>query len=611
MKKINFLITLFLLSSMLILNSCGRKKETQTSDSNTNNKSSGENASQFSLTPLAPPDVKDAQIGDWIIKQEMSDAEKLNPVVTNDASAQGIYIYIFEPLIDVDRETYEIKPIIAKSEPVVSDDHLSYTFDLKENVKFSDGKPLTGEDVIFTIKTILNPFTDAQALRNYFLDFKSAELVDGNKYKVKVTMSRPYFKTVYTIGNIAIIPRHILDPDNENDKFSWEDFRSAMKDLDAKKYPEMSKYADFMNSQEVSRDPKYVVGSGPYKLENWITGQSITLLRNNDYWNSKEIPNFPKKLIFKTIQDQNAAIVSAKNKEVDYMFVIQPADFVENVKDPAQFNLKKALVTEPVYVYIAWNSKNPLFSDKKVRTALGYAIDRQSILNSVVYGMGTLVNTPVFIKSKYYNNNIKGIPYDPVKAKQLLDEAGWKDTDGDGVIDKIINGKKTDFKFTFVNNNNPKRKKVMLIVIDQLKRLGIKADLQEYEWSVFLDKTKKHEFDACYGAWQLSVTPEDPYQIWHSSQSEGEGSNYISYNNPESDKLLEQNRVEFDENKRIEILKKWQEIIAEDQPTTFLWSEPSRYLYNDRFKNTRWYAYPDSPLLNEWWTPLENQRYKN
>lgn len=151
----------------------------------------------------------------------------------------------------------------------------------------------------------------------------------------------------------------------------------------------------------------------------------------------------------------------------------------------------------------------------------------------------------------------------------------------------------------------------MLIVIEQLKQLGIRAELQEYEWSVFLDKTKKHEFDACYGAWQLNVTPEDPYQIWHSSQSQGEGSNWISYNNPESDKLLEQNRIEFDDNKRIEILNKWQEIINEDQPVTFLWTEPSRYLYSDRFKNTRWYAYPDSPLLNEWWTPVSAQRYRN
>ncbi len=171
MKKIIFFSMAVLLSGVVLLSSCGRKKDETASKEN----------STFQLTQLTPPDTKDAATGDWLIRQEMSDAEKLNPTVTNDAAAQGIYIYIFEPLIDVDRETYEIKPIIAKSAPVVSDDHMTYIFDLKENVTFSDGHPLTGEDVIFTIKTIKNPFTDAQALRNYFVDLKSVELVDGNK----------------------------------------------------------------------------------------------------------------------------------------------------------------------------------------------------------------------------------------------------------------------------------------------------------------------------------------------------------------------------------------------------------------------------------------------
>lgn len=602
MKRINLLTIAFLLTGALVLTSCGRQKETNTT---TNEKAS------FQLTELTPPDTKDAVTGDWLIRQEMSDAEKLNPTVTNDAAAQGIYIYIYESLLDIDRSTYEIKPIVAKAPPVISDDHLSYTFDLREDVKFSDGTPLTGEDIIFTVKTIKNPFTDAQALRNYFNDVKSVELVDGNKYKVRFNMNKPYFKAVYTLGSMAITPRHVLDPNNANEKFTWEELAAAEKSLDPKKFPELQKYADFMNSQEVARDAKYLIGSGPYIFDKWTTGQSIVLKRNENYWNKSEIPNFPGRLVFKIIQDQNAAIVAAKNNEVDEMFVIQPIDFVENVKNPEQFKLKKALVTEPTYVFIAWNNQNPLFADKNVRWALSHAIDRQSIIDKIVFGMGTPVNTPVFIKSKYYNTDLPEIKYDPALAKKMLEDAGWKDTDGDGIIDKVIDGKKTPFKFTFINNNNPKRKKVMLIVIEQLKQLGIQADLQEYEWSVFLDKTKKHQFDACYSAWQLNVTPEDPYQIWHSSQSEGEGSNFISYKNPESDKLLEQNRTEFDDAKRIELLKQWQKIIYDDQPTTFLWSEPSRYLYSDRFRNTRWYAYPDSPLLNEWWTPAASQRYRD
>lgn len=600
MQKVKTYIGILFLTFFIM--SCGRQQKVNTQ--------SGSNPA-FQITELAPSDISGAENGDWIIKQEMSDAEKLNPTVTNDATAQGIYLYIFESLLSVDRTTYELKPLIAKSLPVVSDDHLSYIFDLKENIIFSDGVPLTGEDVIFTMKTIKNPFTDAQATRNYFADLKSAELVDGNKYKVRFNMSKPYFRAVYSIGDMSITPKHILDKDGMNDKFTWEDFESAQKTFDAKKFPEMQKYADFLNSEEVSREKKYVIGSGPYILDKWTTGQSIALSRSNNYWNKSEIPNFPDKLIFKTIKDQNAAVVAAKNKETDYMEVIQPIDFVENVKNPEQFNLRKALVTEPAYNYISWNNQHPIFSDKKVRWAMAYAIDRRSIIDKIVYGMGTPIQSHIFIKSRFHNSDLPEIPYDINKAKQLLLEAGWKDTDGDGIIDKVIDGKKTDFRFTFTNNTNPKRKKVILILIEQLKQLGIEASIQEYEWSVFLDKIKKHQFDASFSGWQLTVTPDDPYQIWHSSQATGEGSNHFSYINPESDKLLEENRMEFDDNKRMVILKKWQKIIYDDQPVTFLWSEPSRYLYSDRYRNARWYSYPDSPLMNEWWVQSSKQLYKN
>lgn len=445
-KCINIAMMMLL---VLGVSSCGRKKDT--TESNTQ--------ASMQITQLGPVDTAGVTEGDWIVKQEMSDAEKLNPVVTNDATASGISLYIFENLLEVDRVTYEQIPLLAKSLPVISDDHLSYTFELRDNVKFSDGAPFSGEDIIFTVKVIKNPFTDAQALRNYFLDVKSVELVDGNKYKVRFNMAKPYFRAIYSIGDLEIIPKHLLDKDNMNDKFTWAELDAAQSNFDPKKYPEMQKFADFINSEEISRDPKYVVGTGPYVLDKWTTGQSITLKRNDNYWNKSEIPNYPNRIIFKTIKDQNAAVVAAKNKEVDHMEVIQPIDFVENVKDPGQFGLEKALVIEPSYNYIAWNNTSPLFSDSKVRWALSHAIDRQSIIDKIVFGMGNTIESHIFQKSKYLNTDLPKINYDPEKARKLLAEAGWKDTDGDGILDKVINGKKTDFRFTFTNNTNPKRKK--------------------------------------------------------------------------------------------------------------------------------------------------------
>lgn len=548
--------------------------------------------------------------GDYIIKHEMILPENLNPVTSNDAAATDIDEIIFESLLSIDKKTFELKPHLAVNFPDVSEDHLTYTFELDKNIKFSDGIPLTGEDIIFTLKVIKNPFVDAQFLRNYFDDTRKVELVDGDIFKIKFTQSRPYFKAIYFLGDMKIIPKHIFDPKNLTDKFSWEDIENASESLDAKKYPGMQKFANFFNSKDASASPEYLIGSGPYILENWDKqSETISLKRNDNYWKTPS-PYSLEKIIFRAVQDYNVAIQEIKNNMLDFMFVILPFDFFEGMKNPEQYNLKKVLVSEPVYTYIAWNNKNPLFKDKKVRRALSYAVDRQTIIDKILYGAAVPVQSHIYFKSKFINDNLPQIPYDLEKAKQLLAEAGWKDTDGDGILDKVIDGKKTDFKFTFMNNNNPKRKKIMLLVIESLKKIGISTDLKEYEWSIFLEKSRKHDFDACYASWQLNVTPDDPYQIWHSTESENEGSNIISYNNSESDKLLEENRITFDDSKRKKILDNWQQIIYDDQPVTFLWTEQSRYLFNERFRNTEFYGYPGGSYYSEWWVPKALQKYK-
>ena len=600
MKKLN-LVLVIILSVSFIIYSCGRQKQETSETMETDTKE----------TPLMPPDVEDAVQGDWIIQQELADAEKLNPIVSNDATASEICWYIFDKLLPVDRETYKLKPSVAKDMPEISDDKLTYTFELRDDVNFSDGQPLTGEDVIFSMKSIKNPFTDAQARRNYFIDIKNVELVDGNKYKVRFTMHKPYYGAIYSIGDLEILPKHILDKDGVTDNFTFEKLEEASKTFDPVKYPELQKFADFINSQEVSRDPKFVVGSGPYKLEKWVTGQAITLTRNENYWNKDSIPSYPDKLIFKTIQDQTAALTAIKNGEIDNMAVIRNMDFVENLKNPEQYNLKKSIVGRPVYAYIAWNEERPFFADKKVRMALSHCVDRKTIIDKLLYGLAVPIQSHVYYKSEFLNKDLAAIPYDLEKAKQLLKEAGWEDTDGDGILNKMINGEKVDFKFTFINNQNPSRKQVILVVIESFKKIGIEADIQDFEWSVFLDKLDKHEFDACYGGWVLSDTPPDPFQIFHSSQSSDEGSNYISYNNPECDKILVNLRTEFDEDKRKEMLYRWQEIIYEDQPYTFLWSASGKFATNDRFRNTRWYAHPYPHKTNEWWTSTQDQKYKS
>ncbi len=562
---------------------------------------------------LPPVDTTGAVTGDWVIQRELADPQRLNPITVQDAIGMELSYYLFERLLwAADRTTYETLPWLAESYPELSEDHLVYTFKLKKNIKFSNNTPLTGDDVIFTFKAIKNPLVDDAALRNYFASLKKVELVNGDKYTIKFTMSKPYFRAKNSLGDAQIMCKQTMDPEGLTDKYTWDDTENPEI---AQKNPSLKKFADFFNSEEAGRDPKYLIGSGPYIFDKWETGQFVEFRRNPNYWNRDSAFGrvYPEKIILRVIQDESAAIVSAKNKEVDVMYLNKPIDFVRTMSNPEQFDLKNADPTEPRFDYIGWNMKSPLFSDKKVRLALSYLIDRKTIIDKIHYGMAVPVESPVYFQDKkHFNPDLPIIPYDPEKAKQLLKEAGWVDSDENGTLDKTIDGRKIDFKFTFLLNTNESRKQAILVVIDALRKVGIQAEIQAIEWSVYLDKTKKHEFDATMGAWILTDYPPDEFQIFHSSQMLGEGSNFTSYKNPEADSIMERYRIEFDENNRIELIKRLQQILYDDRAYTFLWTPKAKYVYGKRFKNVRWYPTPiTSYQLTEWWTPVNVRKYQS
>ena len=213
-------------------------------------------------------------------------------------------------------------------------------------------------------------------------------------------------------------------------------------------------------------------------------------------------------------------------------------------------------------------------------------INRDEIIHTLLHDMTKKVEGPVAPSQPNFDPTVKQPAYDVDAAKKLLAESGWKDSDGDGTIDKVIDGKKTPFKFTFlIPSGSEVPKQVCLIIANQLKKAGIMAEISQIEWSVYLEQTKSHKFDAMLGSWIGNTTEDEISQLWQSSQSYNKGSNHYSYRSPEADALMEAIKVEPDKQKRFDMSHKLQHIIVDDQPVTFMYSSPMRIGWQDRFDN--------------------------
>lgn len=548
--------------------------------------------------------------GDWVVVHNLSDPNGLNPITTSDAGASDIFKQIFEPLLDIDFASAELRPNIAAKMPEISDDHLAYTFSIHKNITFSDGKPLTANDVIFTFKALKNPLVaEGAAVRNYVDDVSDAIKIDD--YTVKFIMSKPYFLADYALGNtVGILPKHKLDPNGLTDKYTFAETNSFER---AKANTAMQEFADWFGKPECSRSPELLIGSGPYILEEWNTGQNIRLKRNEKYWNAGNNPNmmqYPDKIIYKTIPDRPTAVTEVKNGEVDFMEYVPPKLYVNSIDADKIRTIVKGEFTTSVYMYIGWNMRRPIFADKRTRQAMSYLVDRNKLIQSVVLGFGKLTNSPVYADRPEYDKSLVPYDYNSDKARKLLSEAGWSDSDGDGLLDKVINGKKTNFTFSMmVNIGNEIRNNIALLLSDELKKIGITMTVTPTDWSVFQQNARMGEFDSYIGAWINDPMPTDPYQLWHSSQATNQGSNYCGFMNQRADRLIEMNRLEFDQQKRNVLMKEFQEIVHDEQPYTFLWSVVNPTVYASRLQGVKFYSARPGYNPNEWWIPKQLRKY--
>jgi peptide/nickel transport system substrate-binding protein len=542
--------------------------------------------------------------GDWLLLHMLSDPEQLNPLTSNDAGASSILGYIFQGLLTRDPRTLELKPLLAESRPVISADKLTYTFKIRRDATFQDGHPLTGEDVLFSIKAIKCPLVNAPFLRVYYASVVDAELVDD--YTIRFVTKEPYFLNENVLGGIDVLPRHYYDPDN-----LLKDVTVRELNRETSRQPDNSKrFADHFN-KSYNRRP---MGSGPYKFQSWKTGQEVMLVRDQNYWgNGKRGIDQPYLDVYRyrIINNPDAALVRLKSGGLDTMN-LQPLQHLRQTRSKRfQKDYQKLLYFSPGFTYIGWNNALPIFQDKRVRRAMTHLTNRKQMVKAILFGLGKVIDSPIYRFRPEYDESLVSIPYDPQKALGLLGEAGWKDTDGDGLLDKVIDGKSTPFRFEIkFNSGNTIRKSVVLTLQDELKKHGITVTVRQLDWTIFLDDVRNHKFDAMVLGWAMSVNEPDAFQVWHSSQADNKGSNMISYKNSRVDKILENYRREFDPKKRSELYREFQRILHDEQPYTFLFMGRSISAVQRRFQGVK--VLPIGGLRPlEWWVPRSSRKYSS
>ncbi|MBT4036247.1 MAG: hypothetical protein HOE61_16085 [Candidatus Marinimicrobia bacterium] len=605
MKK-SFLIQFSILLILIIITNLGLRPEEYIADDELGNAGGirVDLTGDETVFESSPIDMTPRE-GGTLVLAESAEPEHLNTYTSTSAAATRVLDYIYETLLDYNYETWRFdRPSLAQSFSI-SEDGYTFTFKIRENVYWHDGQPLTADDVLFSIKAVLNPFVDCAPMRSSFSKVVSAST--NGSHEFIITSSETYFRNQEILGGFHIIPKHIWDPEGLLDRFNVADLLNPSV---TREEAAIKEFADAFNThpqgRPVGEGAEPIIGSGPWKFDKWITGDYISYVRNDNYWNAdstflkgySEEGAYLDKVIVKSISDATARLTALKAGEIDFIPRMRAVQYFTQTNTPAFLKkFQKVSYVVPAYSYVGWNNDKPYFSDKRVRQAMTMLIDRESYNKYVSYGMGIPTIGPFYIYGEQYNHNIERWPYDPQRAVELIEEAGWIDHDGDGIRDK--DGIPFDFIFS-VSAGSTSSKYLALMLKEDLRKVGIVVNIRQLEWSVYVENLRDRQFDVVSLLW-IGGLEADPYQIWHSDNIGDRGSNYMGFRHAEADSLIETARFELDKEKRNAMYFRLQEIFHEEQPYTFMFYQRDPGAYLKEFHGVKWIPVRPAYKLYSWW----------
>ncbi len=505
---------------------------------------------------------------DYIVVGVAQDVESINPLFAFSVDEGSISELLYLGMVkhDWNEEKGEItsEPLLAKDWEWNSDTS-SITINLRNDIRWSDGEKLTAKDVAYSFDIFSDPVVDSRlfgSFEKFYTDStghirsdKTFEILSDSRLKINFLQhSHP---TLFNI-DIPILPEHIFSKVNRKE----------------------------LATSDINSKP---VTNGPYRLDNWDKNQTLTLKADTTSFLYHE--GIINKIVFKIIPEYTSRLTQLKKGEIDLCELIKPEDAPALEK---QENIEIVPVKGREYEYIGWNNIDPdvfnnngklvpnkFFGSVKTRKALSYAINKREILEEYLHNYGQLAVGPVSpIFKEVINSNVKPYSYDPSKAKELLNEEGWKDTDNDGILDK--NGIKFAFDL-YIPGGNPLRNYSATVIKNDLKNVGVSVNIQTMELNTFLDNLFSKKFNAWIASWYIAI-PLQLKMMWY-SDIKSTPLNVQSYSNQEIDKILDEIEQSPQKDKLYDLYKQFQEIMHNDEPVTFLYWIDDITAHNTRIKN--------------------------
>lgn len=514
--------------------------------------------------------------------------------ITNDISTYRAWIYDYtqQTLVKYDVKSQQLVPVLAESLPVESDSGLCYTYTLRKDPKWDDGSTITAEDVVFSSKLVICPATNNPQMQGNFQSvIKKVEIdsIDPQKIHLYTHSRNRSNKEIFI--EVYILQKKFWDPNGITDQISFEDCY----DPEFKLSQQQQKWFDDLNKDENRKNVDKLGGAGPYKITEWKDDSHIILEKKKNWWGDKngqlQLQNNPDKIIFRIIKDETAVYFSIRNENIDATNRLGLTKLVQ-LQQHDYFNesYRSKFADFYGYNYIGMNCKpdgnthKPIFTDKKVRRAIAHLISADNLIRVFYKGYAKRQTSFLNPMKSEYNKSLKEIQFDPDLAKKLLDEAGWKDTDGDNVRDKVINGEKVRFSFQLMYfSDAPPSKEIALLLKEEFYKAGLEMIPYAAEFGLFYEKAFSHDFDALLGAWQASSAYEDPTQLWHTSQWANNGANFCGFGDAKSDSLIISVNEELNDSLYRIKVNELQKRIYEEQPYVFLFSPKTRVAIHRRF----------------------------